>query len=129
MPAAAAGPPFVALCTSKPSLTGRSRASLSQPPTGSVSTPRNARCTRPSVMRSLAMDFAVLIGMAKPIPAVVPVGVRIDERPAGIAAIDGGVGLNGFVDKSRLTGLHGAAKRADDAGGEGGLKAERISDS
>ena len=55
--------------------------------------------------------------------------VRIDERPAGIAAIDGGVGLNGFVDKSRLTSLHGAAKRADDAGGEGGLKAERISDS
>src|SRR5260370_20994679 len=58
MPEAAAGPPSVVFSTSKPSFTGKSSASLSQPLTGHVSTPRNARCTRPSVIRSLAIFFA-----------------------------------------------------------------------
>jgi len=41
--------------------------------------------------------------------------VGIDERAAGISAIDGGVSLNGLIDESSLTGLHGAADGADDA--------------
>jgi len=52
------------------------------------------------------------MGMAKPIPAVVPVRringgvdanyftVGVDERAAGVAAIDGRIGLNGFVDET-----------------------------
>ena len=54
--------------------------------------------------------------------------VRIDERPAGIAAVDGGVGLNGFVNESGLAGLDGAPERADDARSERGLEAEGIAD-
>src|SRR5882762_5608674 len=54
--------------------------------------------------------------------------MRIDERSAGIAAVDGGVGLDGFVNESGLAGLHGAAERADYAGGERGLEAEGIAD-
>src|SRR6202030_305477 len=54
--------------------------------------------------------------------------VRVDERASGIAAIDSRVGLNGFIDESRLTGLHRAAQRADHAGGQGTLKSERIAD-
>src|SRR6266852_486549 len=54
--------------------------------------------------------------------------VRIDERPSGIAAIDGGVGLNGFVDESGLAGLHGSADGADYAGGQRALKSEGIAD-
>jgi len=47
--------------------------------------------------------------------------VRIDERAAGVAAIDGRIGLNGFVDEGGLAGLHGAAQGADDAGSERGF--------
>ena len=54
---------------------------------------------------------------------------RIDEWAAGISAIDGGVGLNGLIDESSLTGLHGAAEGADDAGGERALETEGIADS
>ena len=54
--------------------------------------------------------------------------VRVDERAAGIAAVDGGVRLNGLVNESGLAGLHSAAERADHAGGECGLKAEGIAD-
>src|SRR5713101_3597860 len=52
--------------------------------------------------------------------------VRIDERAAGIAAIDGRVGLDRFVDEGGLAGLHGAAQGADYAGSERGLETERI---
>src|SRR5258708_812407 len=99
MPAAAAGPPFVARSTSNPSFTGKSSASLSQPPTGSVSTPRNARCTRPSVIKSVAIFFAVLMGMANPMPAVVPLGGP-DEfcRVVGLVAKNDFDGLRSFHD-------------------------------
>src|SRR5436309_1524776 len=53
---------------------------------------------------------------------------RVDERTAGIAAINGGVGLNGFIDESALAGLHGPAERADYSGGQGALETEGISD-
>ncbi len=44
--------------------------------------------------------------------------VSVDQRTAGIAAIDGGVGLNGFIDECGFAGLHGATKRADHTGGQ-----------
>src|SRR5207245_10561855 len=52
--------------------------------------------------------------------------VRVDERAAGIAAVYGGVRLNGLVNESGLAGLHSAAERADHAGSERGLKAKGI---
>ncbi len=54
--------------------------------------------------------------------------VRIDKRAPGIAAVDGRVGLNGFVNKSGLAGLHGAAQRADNSCRKRGLEAEGIAD-
>src|SRR5712672_1290173 len=53
---------------------------------------------------------------------------RIDQRAAGVAAIDGGVGLNGLIDESGLAGLHSAADGADDAGGQRALETEWIAD-
>jgi hypothetical protein len=55
--------------------------------------------------------------------------VRIEQRAAGISAVDGGIGLNGFVDESGVAGLHGAAERADDASGECAGETEGIADS
>src|SRR5262249_28568234 len=52
----------------------------------------------------------------------------VDQRSTGIPAIDGGVGLNCFVYKSRLARLYGSAERADDARGQRALKSERIAD-
>src|SRR5271165_351294 len=54
--------------------------------------------------------------------------MRIDERAAGISAVDGRVGLDGFVDESGLAGLHRAADGAHHPGGQRGLKAEGIAD-
>src|SRR5258708_7713223 len=51
---------------------------------------------------------------------------RINERTAGISAIDGSVGLNRFIDEGGLAGLHGAADGADYSGGQRALKAKRI---
>ena len=39
---------------------------------GMVRTPKAGRRTRPNVTRSLSTAFAVLIGMAKPMPALCP---------------------------------------------------------
>src|SRR5882724_5251074 len=54
--------------------------------------------------------------------------VGVDERAAGVAAIDGRIGLNGFVDERGLAGLHGTAQGADDASCERGLEPQRIAD-
>src|SRR5438034_1176071 len=54
--------------------------------------------------------------------------VRIDQRAAGIAAVDGRIRLNGFVNESGLAGLHRAPKRADNAGRERGLETERVAE-
>ena len=52
----------------------------------------------------------------------------INEWPAGVAAIDGRIRLNGFVDESRLAGLHRATDCADNAGGQGTLETEGVAD-
>ena len=54
--------------------------------------------------------------------------VRVDQRAAGIAAVDGGIGLNGFIDEGSLAGLDCAAQRADHPSGQGALKSEGIAD-
>jgi len=53
---------------------------------------------------------------------------RIDQRAAGVAAVDGGVGLNGFIDEGGLAGLHGATDGANDASGQRALETEWIAD-
>ena len=54
--------------------------------------------------------------------------MRIDKRAARIAAINRRIGLDRLVNESGLAGLHRAAQGADDASGERGLKAKRITD-
>src|SRR5713101_1175909 len=54
--------------------------------------------------------------------------VRIQQRPARIASIDGRVGLNGVFDKRRLAGLHGSAEGADYSSGQRGLEPKGIAD-
>ena len=75
-----------------------------------VRTPSAGRRTRPSVIRSFSTALAVLMGMAKPMPALWPtldsnhgvdadhLAVPVHQRAAGVAGIDGRVGLDGFVD-------------------------------
>src|SRR5262249_15199760 len=54
---------------------------------------------------------------------------RIDQRSAGVAAVDGGVSLNRFIDKGRLASLHRSTKRADHTSGQRALKSEWIANS
>ena len=51
--------------------------------------------------------------------------VEVEQRAAGIAAVDGGVGLDVVVIG---TGVDVAVARRDDAGGDGAAEAERIAD-
>ena len=74
-PAVAAGPPGVTRSISNPSLTGKCSASATVGVSKRASTPMEARRTRPSVIKSCAICRAVLMGIAKPMPAVVPDGV------------------------------------------------------
>ena len=82
---------------------------------GIVRTPISGRRTRPSRTRSSSTALAVLIGMAKPMPALCstpPVenhgvnadhlATRVQQRAAGIAGIDGRVGLDGVINVSAL---------------------------
>src|SRR5215472_205784 len=56
------------------------------------------------------------------------IAMRIDEWPARISAVDGRVGLNGFLNSCSLARLYRAANGADDSGGKRRLEAEWISD-
>ena len=53
--------------------------------------------------------------------------VPVQQRPAGIAGVDGRIGLDGFVNLHAVRFLH-RADRTDDAAGHGPGKAERIAD-
>ena len=50
---------------------------------------------------------------------------RIDQRPARVAGIDRGVGLDDILDHLAAVARQGAVKRADDASGDGALQAHR----
>ena len=80
---------------------------------------------------------AIFEGMAKPMPIEPPVGemiavlmpidlaIHVEQRAAGIAAIDGGVGLDEVVVGP---GIDVAVARRDDADGDRAAEAERIAD-
>ena len=53
---------------------------------------------------------------------------RGDQRPAGIAGIERGIGLDHVVDQPAVARAQRAAERGDDAGRHGGFEAERIAD-
>src|ERR1039457_6316408 len=95
---------------SNPESTGKPISSASSGLIGIVRTPSAGRRTRPSVIRSFSTAFAVLMGMAKPMPAFCPTlgknhGIDADDFPmpvhqwaAGVAGIDRRIGLNGFIN-------------------------------
>ena len=53
---------------------------------------------------------------------------RVEQWPARVARIQRRVGLNDVVDQPTRHGAKRAAERADDAGGDRALKAQRIAD-
>ena len=53
---------------------------------------------------------------------------HIDERAAGVAGIDGGIGLEEVLELAGSAGLDGAVLAGDDAGGDGFGEAERLAD-
>ncbi len=80
------------------------------------------------------------MGMAKPMPAdwSAPLlrdeggdaddfAARVEQRAAGVAGIDGGVGLDGVFDRGAGRAADGA-DGADDAAGHGAGEAEGIAD-
>ncbi len=52
---------------------------------------------------------------------------QFEQRAAGVAGVDGGVGLNGFVDGGAVGFLH-RADGTDDAAGQRSSEAEGIAD-
>src|ERR1035437_7732200 len=54
---------------------------------------------------------------------------RIDQRPAGIAGVQGGVRLDDIIDQPAGVGPEGTAQGADDSRGDGALEAVGIADS
>ena len=83
---------------------------------------------------------AVSIGTAKPRPWLPPdcdgdllvdadhLAARVDQRPARVALVDGGVGLDAVRDGRAVGGLQVAVGGRDDARGEREVVAERIAD-
>jgi hypothetical protein len=88
------------------------------------------------------MLLTVLDGTAKPMPTLPPPPfavsiceltpitrpLRVDQRPAGVAAVDRRVGLDHVVDRVVVGRAHLALERADDARGDRPLEPERVSD-
>ena len=54
--------------------------------------------------------------------------LRIEQRAAAVARVEGGVGLDHVVDQVPGDAAQGAAQRADDAGGDGGIETEGAAD-
>ena len=52
----------------------------------------------------------------------------IDQRAAGVAGVERGIGLDDRRDRPAVAGAQRAAEAADDAGGDGRLEAERVAD-
>jgi hypothetical protein len=78
-------------------------------------------------------------GIAKPTPSLPPESLSIcvdaddlavgaDQRPAGVAVVDGGVGLDRAADRRARGRGDGAVQRGDDPGGERLGEAERAAD-
>ena len=54
--------------------------------------------------------------------------VRIDERSAGVAGVERGVGLDHVFDRATALAAQRPTEGGDDAGGDGRLEAERVAD-
>jgi hypothetical protein len=54
--------------------------------------------------------------------------LRVEQRPARIAGVDRGVGLNRAFNPAPVARLNRALQAADDAGREGAVEAERVAD-
>src|SRR5438034_628875 len=50
------------------------------------------------------------------------IAARVDERAAGVARVERGVGLDDAVDETSALRAHRSTQRADDAGGDGALE-------
>src|SRR6185503_15724302 len=53
---------------------------------------------------------------------------RVEQWPAGVAGVDGGVGLNNAVDNAAILGLDRTAERTDDSDGQRSFQSVRITD-
>ena len=138
-PARAAGLCGVTLATSAPVGRLRPRLSAISGVTACNRAPSQGRLTvAPPVFAEATTTFTMLAGMAKPMPCEPPEREKIavlmptrrpaeiDQRTAGIARIDGGVGLDEelVVGDADLR----ARQRRDDAVGHGLADPERIAD-
>ena len=102
-----------------------------------IMTPSQPRVTCPFSFSCGTISFARLIGMAKPMPMLPPLRLkiavlmpttsplRVEQRAAGVARIDGGVGLDEVVVRALVD---VPPERADDAGGHRVLEAEGVAD-
>ena len=108
--------------------------------TGSGRMPRVGRRTRPYCTRSLSTALGGVDGDGETHAGVAAAGrgdhgvdaddlaVGVEQRAAGVAGIDGGVGLDGLVDVGSVGLLH-LADGADDAARHGSVEdAEGIAD-
>jgi len=89
--------------TTAPPCSLKPRRSARAPSRSVICTPRKPRCTAPSSSRSSTMWRAMLIGMAKPMPAFMPVRERMavlmpTTRP--MASTSGPPELPGLMEAS-----------------------------
>ena len=123
-----------------------------RPRPASTLTPRDGWLTFSPRWSCSATSLALLLGMAKPtpmLPLLLPGGgdggvdadhlaLGVDQRAAGVARVDRGVGLQQAGDRADAAwlrvllllaaGLDGAVLGADDARGDRALQAERAAD-
>ena len=129
-PARSAGPPLV---------TSRTRA----PPRGSAELvrPMNGRSIRSPALSRGSTSRMVSAGTAKPMPMLPwapAVAIweltpttrprAVEQRAAGVAGVDGRVGLDHAVDLEAVGGLDVALQAGDDARGGGAVQAQRVAD-
>ena len=104
-------------------------------------TPRKARSTLPLFLSWLAISLALLIGNGEAdadVAAAAAVAIcelipitrpsTVDQRAAGVAGVDGGVRLDHVLDREAVGSLDLARERADDAGRDRAVEAERVAD-
>ncbi len=137
MPAGLAGPLSSMPATSAPCGGLMPRLSAMSSVTCWMRTPSQPRRVSPNWRSWSSTGTALSDGTAKPMPIEPPDGeidrgvdaddfaVEVEQRAAGIAAIDGGVGLDVIVVGA---GIDIAVARRDDAGGHRAAEAERIAD-
>ena len=138
-PAAAAGEAGATSTTSTPR--SRPTAAATRGGSGRVppAMPIQARRTRPSrISAEMTPRVVALMGIGEPEPDAGDRGVdaddaavAVDQRAAGVAGVERGVGLDDVVDDPRRlarAGRQRAAERGHDAGGDRAGEAVRVAD-